>query len=68
MFQLAESLFLKPEYPELVIPGKENTRFYFIMSISFELIWFDSLGAKSSCTLVKTPDVSVLITLLESSG
>ena len=29
--------------------------------ISFEPIWFDSLGAKSSCTLVKTPDVSVLI-------
>ncbi len=31
------------------------------MSVSFEPIWFDSLGAKSSCTLVKTPDVSVLI-------
>lgn len=29
--------------------------------ISFEPIWFDSLGAKSSCTLVRTPDVSVLI-------
>ncbi|MEA2052959.1 MAG: MBL fold metallo-hydrolase [Euryarchaeota archaeon] len=24
-------------------------------------VWFDSLGAKSSCTLVKTPDVNVLI-------
>jgi len=31
------------------------------MGISFELVWFDSLGAKSSCTLVRTPDVSVLI-------
>jgi len=29
--------------------------------ILFEPIWFDSLGAKSSCTLVKTPDVSILI-------
>jgi len=29
--------------------------------ISFKPIWFDSLGAKSSCTLVKTPDVSILI-------
>lgn len=29
--------------------------------ISFKPIWFDSLGAKSLCTLVKTPDVSVLI-------
>lgn len=29
--------------------------------IEFELVWFDSLGAKSSCTLVKTPDVSILI-------
>lgn len=27
----------------------------------FEPIWFDSLGAKSSCTLVRTPDVRVLI-------
>ena len=24
-------------------------------------VWFDSLGAKSSCTLVKTPNVNVLI-------
>jgi len=29
--------------------------------IVFKLIWFDSLGAKSSCTLVKTPDTSILI-------
>jgi len=29
--------------------------------IRFSLIWFDSLGAKSTCTLVKTPDVSILI-------
>lgn len=29
--------------------------------ISFQPIWFDSLGSKSSCTLVKTPDVSLLI-------
>ena len=29
--------------------------------LNFEPIWFDSLGAKSSCTLVKTPDISVLI-------
>lgn len=29
--------------------------------ISFEPVWFDSLGAKSSCTLVRTQDVSVLI-------
>ncbi len=31
------------------------------MCISFKPIWFDSLGAKSSCTLVKTADVSILI-------
>ncbi len=29
--------------------------------LTFEPIWFDSLGAKSSCTLVRTPDVRVLI-------
>lgn len=29
--------------------------------IKFTPVWFDSLGAKSSCTLVKTPDVSILI-------
>lgn len=29
--------------------------------IKFQPIWFDSLGAKSACTLVKTPDISVLI-------
>ena len=29
--------------------------------ISFEPVWFDSLGAKSSCTLVKTEDISILI-------
>ncbi|MDI6643318.1 MAG: MBL fold metallo-hydrolase [Candidatus Hodarchaeaceae archaeon] len=29
--------------------------------LTFEPVWFDSLGAKSSCTLVRTPDVSVLI-------
>ncbi len=29
--------------------------------MKFELIWFDSFGAKSSCTLVKTDDVSILI-------
>ena len=27
----------------------------------FSLVWFDSLGAKSTCTLVETPDVSILI-------
>ena len=31
------------------------------VNINFEPVWFDSLGAKSSCTLVRTPDVSVLI-------
>jgi hypothetical protein len=29
--------------------------------ISFTLVWFDSLGAKSTCTLVRTPDISILI-------
>jgi hypothetical protein len=32
-----------------------------VKGISFEPIWFDSLGAKSSSTLVKTPDISILI-------
>lgn len=31
------------------------------MCVCFKPVWFDSLGAKSSCTLVTTPDVSVLI-------
>ena len=31
------------------------------MQIDFRLVWFDSFGAKSSCTLVKTDDVSILI-------
>ncbi len=29
--------------------------------ISFKLVWFDSFGAKSTCLLVETPDVKVLI-------
>ena len=29
--------------------------------LQFSLIWFDSLGAKSTCTLVETPDTKVLI-------
>ena len=29
--------------------------------IEFQPIWFDSLGAKSACTLVKTPDLTILI-------
>jgi len=29
--------------------------------MKFKLIWFDSFGAKSSCTLVKTKDISILI-------
>lgn len=29
--------------------------------IIIEPVWFDSPGAKSSCTLVKTPDVKILI-------
>jgi len=31
------------------------------MSIHFEPIWFDSMGAKSACTLVRTPDINILI-------
>jgi len=30
-------------------------------SIRVRLVWFDSLGAKSSCLLVRTPDVRVLV-------
>jgi hypothetical protein len=29
--------------------------------LTFELVWFDSFGAKSSCTLVETSDVKILI-------
>ncbi|RLI20571.1 MBL fold metallo-hydrolase [Candidatus Bathyarchaeota archaeon] len=29
--------------------------------LNFSLIWFDSLGAKSTCTLVETPDTSILV-------
>lgn len=31
------------------------------VDIDFKPVWFDSLGAKSSCSLVRTPDVLVLI-------
>ncbi|WP_087035733.1 MBL fold metallo-hydrolase [Thermococcus litoralis] len=31
------------------------------MVLSFKPVWFDSLGAKSSCVFVKTPDISILI-------
>ncbi len=31
------------------------------MPIDFELVWFDSFGAKSSCTLVRTDNITVLI-------
>jgi len=30
-------------------------------SIIFEPVWFDSLGAKSSCIRVETPDLSILV-------
>lgn len=32
-----------------------------LMTLSFQPIWFDSMGAKSACTLVNTPDITVLI-------
>lgn len=31
------------------------------MAIEFKPIWFDSMGAKSTCTWVKTPDISIVI-------
>lgn len=31
------------------------------MGVRFKLVWFDSFGAKSSCTLVETPDTVILI-------
>jgi len=31
------------------------------MTLSFKPVWSDSMGAKSSCVLVKTPDVRILI-------
>jgi len=31
------------------------------MSISFKPLWFDSMGAKSTSTLIKTPDISIVI-------
>jgi len=33
----------------------------FMRKLHFEPVWFDSLGAKSSCTFVRTPDVRILI-------
>ncbi len=33
----------------------------FLKTIVFRLVWFDSLGAKSSCTFIKTPDTSLVI-------
>lgn len=31
------------------------------MTLTFQPIWFDSMGAKSACTLVNTPDITLLI-------
>ena len=31
------------------------------MSLEFEPLWFDSMGAKSTCTQVKTPDVNIVL-------
>ncbi len=31
------------------------------MKISFTPVWFDSLGAKSSCSLIRTPNTTILI-------
>ncbi|MEM3402338.1 MAG: MBL fold metallo-hydrolase [Candidatus Hadarchaeales archaeon] len=33
----------------------------FVSSVIFRPVWFDSMGAKSSCTIVETPEVKVLI-------
>jgi hypothetical protein len=30
-------------------------------SLSIHLVWFDSLGAKSSCVFIRTPDISLLV-------
>lgn len=32
-----------------------------MMSLKFKPVWFDSLGAKSACCLVETPDASILL-------
>ena len=31
------------------------------MSLRFKPIWFDSMGAKSSCIFVQTSDISIII-------
>ncbi len=38
-----------------------STFFEVMGRLNFRPVWFDSLGAKSSCTLVSTPDVKVLV-------
>jgi predicted metallo-beta-lactamase superfamily hydrolase len=43
------------------ITFKRKTKLLDQMTLQFKPIWFDSMGAKSSCTFVKTPDVSILI-------
>ena len=32
-----------------------------IGKIRVHLVWFDSMGAKSSCLLIETPDVKILV-------
>jgi len=32
-----------------------------LKDIKISLVWFDSMGAKSSCVLIKTPDVSIIV-------
>ena len=41
--------------------AKKSSREIKAGKISTELIWFDSMGAKSSSVLITTPDISILI-------
>jgi len=50
-------LFLTLAYTALLVPGRTLRA----GRIRARPIWFDSLGAKSACLLVETPDLSLLI-------
>ena len=57
---MPEEFFLKENYFNLSADfWKENP--ILIGSFKVYLIWFDSMGAKSSCILVDTPDIKILV-------
>ncbi|MEA2054198.1 MAG: MBL fold metallo-hydrolase [Candidatus Thermoplasmatota archaeon] len=54
-------LYVKGKKPILYITIKINKTAVLFDVMEIKLVWFDSMGAKSACTLIKTKDTSILI-------